>query len=122
MTAAQVVQANLADVGIKVDIIPLDSGPFWNLGLESKGDEWKTLQMWWMRYRMSPDPSDGIQWFLKNQVGVWNWERWSDPEFEELWIKGLARDRSRPSATRSTCACRRSWRTPALMCGSPTIR
>jgi peptide/nickel transport system substrate-binding protein len=89
VTAAQVVQANLADVGIKVDIIPLDSGPFWNLGLESKGDEWKTLQMWWMRYRMSPDPSDGIQWFLKNQVGVWNWERWSDPEFEELWIKGL---------------------------------
>ena len=46
--------------------------------------------MWWMRYRMSPDPSDGIQWFLKNQVGVWNWERWSDPEFEDLWIKGLA--------------------------------
>ena len=89
VTAAQVVQANLADVGIKVDIIPLDSGPFWNLGLESKGDEWKTLQMWWMRYRMSPDPSDGIQWFLKNQVGVWNWERWSDPEFEELWVKGL---------------------------------
>jgi peptide/nickel transport system substrate-binding protein len=46
--------------------------------------------MWWMRYRMSPDPSDGIQWFLKNQVGVWNWERWSDPEFEDLWAKGLA--------------------------------
>jgi peptide/nickel transport system substrate-binding protein len=90
VTAAQVVQANLADVGIKVDIIPLDSGPFWNLGLESKGEEWKTLQMWWMRYRMSPDPSDGIQWFLKNQVGVWNWERWSDQEFEDLWAKGLA--------------------------------
>ena len=90
VTAAQIVQANLADVGIKVDIIPLDSGPFWNLGLESKGDEWKTLQMWWMRYRMSPDPSDGIQWFIKNQVGIWNWERWSDPEYEDLWIKGLA--------------------------------
>jgi peptide/nickel transport system substrate-binding protein len=90
VTAAQVVQANLADVGIKLDIIPLDSGPFWNLGLESKGDEWKDLQMWWMRYRMSPDPSDGIQWFLKNQIGVWNWERWSDPEFEELWTKGLS--------------------------------
>jgi peptide/nickel transport system substrate-binding protein len=21
---------------------------------------------------------------------VWNWERWSDPEFEDLWNKGLA--------------------------------
>jgi peptide/nickel transport system substrate-binding protein len=90
VTAAQIVQANLADVGIKVDIIPLDSGPFWNLGLESKGDEWKSLQMWWMRYRMSPDPSDAIQWFVKSQVGIWNWERWSDPEYEELWTKGLA--------------------------------
>jgi peptide/nickel transport system substrate-binding protein len=90
ITAAQIVQANLADVGIKLDIIPLDSGPFWNLGLESKGEDWKNLQLWWMRFRGSPDPSDPIQWFVKSQVGVWNWERWSDPEFEELWTKGLA--------------------------------
>lgn len=90
ITAAQIVQANLADVGIGCDIIPVDPGPFWNLGLESKGEDWKTLQLWWMRFRMSPDPSDAIQWFLKNQVGVWNWERWSDPEFEDLWAKGLA--------------------------------
>ncbi|MBI2718084.1 MAG: hypothetical protein HY245_03225 [Rhizobiales bacterium] len=90
VTAAQVVQSNLQDVGIKLNIIPLDSGPFWNLGLESKGDDWKNLQMWWMRYRASPDPSDALQWFIKAQVGVWNWERWSDAEFEDLWTKGLA--------------------------------
>lgn len=89
LTAAQIIQANLADVGIKLTITPTDSGPFWNLGLESKGEDWKTLEMWWMRYRTSPDPSDGLQWFIKSQVGVWNWERWSDPEFEELWAKGL---------------------------------
>ncbi len=90
VTAAQIVQANLADVGIKLEIVPLDSGPFWNLGLESKGDEWKTLELWWMRYRTSADPSDGLQWFVKSQVGIWNWERWSDQEFEDLWAKGLA--------------------------------
>ena len=90
LTAAQIVQSNLADVGIKLEIIPVDSGPFWNLGLESKGEDWKALQMWWMRFRTSPDPSDAIQWFIKSQVGVWNWERWSDPEFEDLWTKGLA--------------------------------
>ena len=90
LTAAQVVQSNLADVGIKCEIVPVDSGPFWNLGLESKGEDWKTLQLWWMRFRTSPDPSDAIQWFVKSQVGVWNWERWSDPEFEDLWTKGLA--------------------------------
>ena len=88
VTTAQIVQANLGDVGIKVDIIPLDSGPYWNLGLESKGEDWKTLQLWTMRYRTSPDPYDMCQWFVKSQVGVWNWERWSDPEFEELYTKG----------------------------------
>lgn len=90
ITAAQIVQANLADVGITLNIVPVDPGPFWNLGLESKGEDWKTLEMWWMRFRTSPDPSDAMQWFVKSQVGVWNWERWSDPEFEEIWTKGLA--------------------------------
>ena len=69
--------------------MPLDSGPFWDLGLESKGDAWKSLELWLMEYRGQPDPSDILQWFIKDQVGIWNWERWSDPEFEELWKKGL---------------------------------
>jgi peptide/nickel transport system substrate-binding protein len=89
VAAAQIIQANLADVGIEAKVVPTDSGPFWNLGLESKGDAWKTLELWIMRYRCSPDPSDPIQWFVKSQVGVWNWERWSSPEFEDLWTKGL---------------------------------
>ncbi|QEX14994.1 ABC transporter substrate-binding protein [Hypericibacter terrae] len=89
IAACQIIQSNLADVGIEITIKPVDSGPFWNLGLESKGDDWKNLQLWIMQYRCSPDPSDPIQWFVKDQVGVWNWERWSDPEFEDLWKKGL---------------------------------
>jgi peptide/nickel transport system substrate-binding protein len=99
LAAAQVIQANLADVGVEVKIIPLDSGPFWNLGLESKGDDWKNLQLWIMQYRTSPDPADAIQWFLKDQVGVWNWERWSDPEFEDLWKKGLVETDTTKRAT-----------------------
>jgi peptide/nickel transport system substrate-binding protein len=90
VTAAQIVQANLADVGITLEIIPVDSGPFWNLGLESKGEDWKTLELWMMRFRTAPDPSDTMQWFIKSQIGVWNWERWTDPEFEQLWTKGLS--------------------------------
>ena len=90
VAAAQVIQANLTDVGIEAKVKPTDSGPFWNLGLESKGDAWKTLELWVMRFRCSPDPADALQWFKKDQVGVWNWERWSDPEFEDLWTKGLA--------------------------------
>ena len=90
VAAAQIIQANLGDVGIQVKVVPTDSGPYWNLGLESKGTAWKTLELWIMRYRCSPDPADAIQWFKKDQVGVWNWERWSDPEFETLWTQGLS--------------------------------
>ena len=89
VTAAQIIQANLAEVGLQVEVIPLDSGPFWNLGQESKGDAWKDLQLWIMRYGGSPDPFDHFQWFVRDQVGVWNWERWSTDEFDALYKSGI---------------------------------
>jgi len=89
VAACQVIQSNLGDVGITVKVTPTDSGPFWNLGLEAKGDAWKTLELWIMQYQTTPDPADAIQWFQKSQIGVWNWERWSDPKFEDLWKQGL---------------------------------
>ena len=87
--AAQIIQANLADVGIAATVVPLDGGPFWAMGQESKGDEWKNLEIWLMRYGGGPDPFEMTQWFVSSQVGVWNWERWSDPEFDELFHKGI---------------------------------
>ncbi len=89
MAAAQIIQANLADVGLEVEIVPMDAGPFWNLGLETEGEDWKDLEMWIMQYGDSPDPSQMAQWYISDQVGVWNWERWSDPEFDELFAAGL---------------------------------
>ena len=89
LTAAQIIQANLADAGITLDITPMDAGPFWNLGIEEKGDEWKDLQLWIMRFGDTPDPSQMTQWYVSDQVGVWNWERWKNPEFDELHKKGL---------------------------------
>ncbi|MCH7788930.1 MAG: peptide ABC transporter substrate-binding protein, partial [Acidobacteria bacterium] len=68
---------------------PLDPGPFWDMGQESKGDTWKDLQLWIMRYGTSPDPYECFQWFRREQIGVWNWERWSDDEFEALYKEGL---------------------------------
>ena len=77
-----------------MNIIPLDSGPFWNLGLESKGEDWKTLQLWIIALsHLARSLRHDASGSSKNQVGVWNWERWSDPEFEELYTKGLAETR-----------------------------
>jgi peptide/nickel transport system substrate-binding protein len=99
VNAGQIIQANLVDIGIDAKVTPVDSGPYWNLGLESKGDAWKKLELWIMRYRTSADPADAIQWFKKDQIGVWNWERWTDPEFETLWNSGLVeRDTAKRAA------------------------
>jgi peptide/nickel transport system substrate-binding protein len=89
MTLAQVIQANLAEVGIKVNIVPTDAGPFWNLGLESEGDAWKDLQLYIHEFGDAPDPSQMTQWYIGEQVGIWNWERWKDAEFDKLQAAAL---------------------------------
>ena len=84
LAAAQVIQANLAAVGVTVEIEPHDSGTFWSLGAEKKGDSWKKLQLILDRFSMEPDPSWATLWFTPEQIGVWNWERFNSKEFGEL--------------------------------------
>jgi peptide/nickel transport system substrate-binding protein len=84
LAAAQVVQANLAEVGITVEIEPHDSGTFWSLGAVKKGDSWKKLQLIIDRFSMEPDPSWATLWFTPEQVGIWNWERFNNKQFGEL--------------------------------------
>jgi peptide/nickel transport system substrate-binding protein len=33
---------------------------------------------------MQPDPSWATAWFVSEQVGEWNWERFRNPEFDKL--------------------------------------
>ena len=88
LTAAQVIQANLAEVGINCEIKQNDSGTFWTLGSKD-GDYYMDLQIWLQRYSMQPDPSWATVWFTPEQVGVWNWERVSNPEYKALHEQGL---------------------------------
>ena len=88
LTAAQVVQANLADVGITCEIKQNDSGTFWTLG-SKEGDYWNKLQLIIGRFSMEPDPSWATAWFTPEQIGVWNWERFNSPEFAELHAQGM---------------------------------
>ena len=83
-TMAQVVQANLAEVGIELEIDAMEGGRFWSLGLESKGDEWKDLQMVLQRWGNGPDPDMTTRWYTCEQVGKWNWERWCNEEYSAL--------------------------------------
>lgn len=88
LTAAQVIQANLADVGINCEIKQNDSGTFWSLGSKD-GDYFMDLQLVLSRFSMQPDPSWATVWFTPEQVGVWNWERFDDAEYKALHEQGL---------------------------------
>jgi peptide/nickel transport system substrate-binding protein len=84
VTTAQVVQATLAQIGITVDVNLHESGAFWSLGDSSGGERYKDIQLILNRYSMAPDPSYATAWFITAQKGIWNWERFSDAEFDKL--------------------------------------
>jgi peptide/nickel transport system substrate-binding protein len=78
---AEVIQANLADVGIAVEINAMDPGAYWALG-EKDGS--KVLDLSLIEYNGKFDPSFDTQWFTSAQVGQWNWQRWKSKEFDDL--------------------------------------
>ena len=78
---AQIVQANLAEIGVTVTINAMDPGAYWAMG---SGDASKDLELTLIPYTSKFDPSFQTQWFLGSQIGVWNWQRWNSPEFDKL--------------------------------------
>ncbi|MCV3211517.1 ABC transporter substrate-binding protein [Mesorhizobium sp. YC-39] len=89
-TIAQVIQAQLSQIGIAVEVNAQNSGSFWTLGMESEGDRWKDLQLILNGYSGLPDPQYETAWFTTAQVGVWNWERFRSDRFDELEAKAVA--------------------------------
>jgi peptide/nickel transport system substrate-binding protein len=80
-TMGQVIQANLAEVGVQCELDVRDSGTFWSAG---KGDGGKQLELSLQRFSAKMDPTFTSQWFVSEQIGVWNWQRWANPEFDRL--------------------------------------
>ena len=81
VTAAQVVQANLAEAGIKLNLDVLDGGSFWSQG---EGDAGKNLELSLQQFGGKADPSFQTQWFVSGQVGEWNWQRWASADFDKI--------------------------------------
>ena len=84
VAACQIIQAQLAQIGVNVEVRKYEGGTFWNLGLEVKGDDWKDLQLIFQQWTSSPDPNRATQWFTTAGVGDWNWERWRSDEYTRL--------------------------------------
>ena len=90
VTMAQVIQANLGEAGIEVEIIPYESGMFWTLGMESEGEMWKDLAIVLNAWGFAaPDAIEATRWFTREQVGVWDWERWHNDEYDELYQQAI---------------------------------
>jgi peptide/nickel transport system substrate-binding protein len=83
---AAVVQANLAEIGIDVQIDALDGGAYWAYGENNTS---KDLELVLVEYRGKFDPGFQTQWFTADQIGTWNWQRWNSKEFDALHKQGL---------------------------------
>ncbi len=84
LTAAQVIQANLAEIGIELQIDSFESGVYWSLGLESEGEAWKDLELVYQDWTSGADPRRATMWFVSDQAGEWNWQRWRNAEYDAL--------------------------------------
>jgi peptide/nickel transport system substrate-binding protein len=82
VTAGQVIQAQLGEIGVQVDLQVLDGGAYWSSG---KGDTGRDLELSLQRFGGKADPSFIAQWFLPSQIGTWNWQRWNSPEYQKLY-------------------------------------
>ncbi len=79
-TAAQIIQANLAEVGITLDLNAQDEGTFWNIDEAKAADMQMHLKAW----TGNPEGFYTLQYFVGDQIGVWNWEAYQDDEYERL--------------------------------------
>jgi peptide/nickel transport system substrate-binding protein len=99
LTAVQVIQWSLKKVGIEVDIHGQDNSTFLSLGSEEAGDQWRDLQLYFQSFVGLADPYYSLVWFTSAQLGQWNWERFSNAEFDHLSDRARAtnsaRDRNR---------------------------
>ncbi|HET8727801.1 MAG TPA: ABC transporter substrate-binding protein [Alphaproteobacteria bacterium] len=83
-TIAEMIQAQLAQIGINLEVNVQDEGSFWTIGMEAEGDRWRDMQLIVQRFSMVPDPYYATTFFTCEQVGVWNWERFCNKRFDEL--------------------------------------
>lgn len=86
-TMALVARAMLAEAGIVLEVDAQDAGAFFSAG---KGEAGKALDTFMVRFNGNVDPNFVMQWFTTSQIGIWNWQRWSDPQFDTLLDQAAA--------------------------------
>lgn len=79
-TIAQIIQANLAEIGLVIELNGQDEGSFWAVDATRAAD----LQLHLKSWTGNPDGIYSMQYFTSDQVGIWNWEGLRNPEYDAL--------------------------------------
>ncbi len=87
VTAAQVIAANLAEIGVKVSVVPVNSATFQDI--PGPGGGGSHPQLLYFYYSAWADPIQWFEWWTCAQVGLWNWDHWCNPTFTALTNQAL---------------------------------
>ncbi len=86
-TWAEIVQQNLKEVGINLELNPMESSAYWSTSFGEEAVE--NNQLLTSNYSMNPDPAWATMWFTCDQVTVWNTQSWCNEQYDELHRKAL---------------------------------
>lgn len=75
LVAAQIIQAQLAAVGITLDVRQVDGSTLTAQQQDTAGGSWQSVELFFNTFTTAPDPSWVTEWFTCAQVGVWNFQR-----------------------------------------------
>ena len=86
-TVAEIVQANLNEIGLDIEVVVQEGGVFGLAEPEANAKK----QLFYTGFSTNPDPSWSTVWFTCDQVGVWNWMSWCNEQYSSL-DKAAARE------------------------------
>lgn len=81
---AEIVQANLKDVGVTVAVSGEQTAVIQALGAGPQGKR----ELFYIHFNTQPDPAQSMQWFTCDEINTWNFMNWCDPNFTKLAQKG----------------------------------
>ncbi|MDE8654601.1 oligopeptide/dipeptide ABC transporter ATP-binding protein [Novosphingobium album (ex Liu et al. 2023)] len=83
-TAAQAIQAQLAEVGIRLRLDQGDAAAQAAQQQDTAGGSWRTVEAYMITNTTTPDPSWVTAWYTCDQIGKWNWARACSPKWDAL--------------------------------------